>query len=247
MNRKRCEVRDFTLIELPVVSRVKSRTFTLIELLVVIAIIGILASMLLPALSMAKKSAGRIQCASNMKTAATSVQLYANAFDSYIVQFSGTIVEWSIDHKLWMQYLGYLKMGYPSKLSGLSREMAPYQCPEVPRSVYTNSDKGYYCWTFNQYSAYNSNSTNWKNFRSIHTPSGTLFLADVADTTNPKTFNYGYLLYSNPETNTTRARITARHGGRTANILYFDGHVDTGFNPFDAPKNDHTVFWRGER
>ena len=58
---------------------VKRTRFTLIELLVCIAIIGILASLLLPVLSRAKYSAKLVVCMNNLKQVGTGFYMYADA------------------------------------------------------------------------------------------------------------------------------------------------------------------------
>ena len=56
--------------------RLCSGAFTLIELLVVIAIIGVLAALLLPALTRGKSAAQRVECASNLRQLGVATHLY---------------------------------------------------------------------------------------------------------------------------------------------------------------------------
>ena len=55
--------------------------FTLIELLIVIAIIGVLASILLPALARSRENARRMSCLSNMSQIGAAIWMYAQEND----------------------------------------------------------------------------------------------------------------------------------------------------------------------
>jgi prepilin-type N-terminal cleavage/methylation domain-containing protein len=70
----------------------KTRGFTLVELLVVIAVIAILAGLLLPALTSAKRSGQGAYCLNNLKQLQLGWQLYTDDFHQNVPPITDTVM-----------------------------------------------------------------------------------------------------------------------------------------------------------
>jgi prepilin-type N-terminal cleavage/methylation domain-containing protein len=94
---------------------ITKRAFTLMELLVVIAVIGILAALLFPALSGAKKTAKRTTCLNNLKQINLGVHMYADDHNNVLSLVSTNHAPdiWT-DYKDWMKsYVGLSGATFP--------------------------------------------------------------------------------------------------------------------------------------
>ena len=214
---------------------VRRFAFTLVELLVVVAIIGILVSLLLPAVQFARESARRMQCQNNLKQISLAVHHY---HDSLKLLPPGDTSGNLAGTSAFTAILPFLELGntvqfydftkgnsHPANQQVVSQRLPVYICPScvflrgVPISGCDANDRapGTY--------AFCSGSTNpWSgvspsgppnNGAIVYPPSGTTTLGSIIDGTS-NTFLGGesdwgfpdYLFTSGPCAGQVRAGFT---------------------------------------
>jgi prepilin-type N-terminal cleavage/methylation domain-containing protein len=92
----------------------RGRGFTLVELLVVIAIIGILVSLLLPAVQNAREAARRTQCMNNQRQITLALHQYHDTYKSFP---PGVLGGWG--HSWTAHILGQIGTGEPVRADPL--------------------------------------------------------------------------------------------------------------------------------
>ena len=135
--------------------------FTLVELLVVIAVVGILVALLLPAVQAARESARRIQCVNNLKQIGIACQNYHEAIRSFPPGYcaAGPYVDGATDttpgwgwtalilpymeqRSVYEGMMFTLPIEHPANAKAVQTRIAPYLCPSdiAPQTPYPVPD-----------------------------------------------------------------------------------------------------------
>lgn len=112
------------------------RGFTLVELLVVIAIIGVLISLLLPAVQSAREAARRMSCGNNLKQIGLAMHVYANTFGDMLPNTGWPGTTYPNDHSPLARLLPHLEQANLQELIDFNIELGHPGKEDLPADLW---------------------------------------------------------------------------------------------------------------
>ncbi|MCM8534075.1 MAG: type II secretion system GspH family protein [Lentisphaeraceae bacterium] len=199
------------------------KKFTLIELLAVVAIIGILSSILLPSLGQAREKTRQAVCISNLKQIGVGLFLYTSESKSFLPE--GVSYGQFSNYKsssVWLPKFLAVHMGMPTPSDDLNN-FPLLNCPSFTKSI-SGSDQG---WTV-QFGTYGRASDASKYFGEINVYSSKTISAvespseenSLAEVTSVE---LGEGIWGG---NLTSPRHGFRGGAHLKTMLFYDGHAE---------------------
>lgn len=207
--------------------------FTIVELLVVIAIIALLAALLFPAVSGARKKSQTASCASNLRQIGVANLLFASNHNNWCVPlayYGGAKYDqrwfWESNPEFWTL------CGMGDIVSNKwDRSKWKLRCPAtpMPSPAIRNSFNGYGINTAGNLWNWTWSWQGWHLGRVV-TPSRTVFMADATDNRISWKADHGtrysyWQAWGEDGSTWNYQRIAYRHN-EGANSLFFDGHVE---------------------
>lgn len=190
----------------------KKQKFTLIELLVVIAIIAILASMLLPALNMAREKAKQISCTNNLKQLGTGMVFYNSSYDDYLVSYDNGAVGAAAATRFWYTNIAtMIDKNIAHHNDFVTRKPAFFTCPSLVEKGWTYADLAY---GYNTYLGYYPSRSQKFKVTQVRRPSK---IPMFADSDGDK--SYDSIIGA------TNQEIGIRHNLGSP-VTYVDGHCE---------------------
>ena len=228
--------------------------FTLIELLVVISIIAILASLLMPAISMVRDSALSTTCKNRLRQMFLANESYASDWEGAGVSgvlwdSSGTLLQWWPGN---FEYWSRLD-NKPAPGFGYQQVEKRFYCPKafydpatptITRSYGLNFGQSWFYWNYTLdpdrpgfgYGTPGLECT--VIFSKVPKPSACFMFGD-STTWNPRRDGVKYPGYEPPPT----LSLAPRHRS-TANFVFFDGHVEGRAESSYLPLTYDDAFWQ---
>jgi prepilin-type processing-associated H-X9-DG protein/prepilin-type N-terminal cleavage/methylation domain-containing protein len=201
---------------------------TLVELIVVIAVVGILAALLLPTAAGARSRSRRMQCAHNLKSLGESLAVFsaeaAGTFPDVYYQFSGSggTYDVTLRNSAADSFFRYVD---PDAL------LCPYDNDTDPFNVTVKDGKGNDAQVRTSY-AYNiALPTMYRNISRVSRTANIVSFYDGDASTVVGTWQ--------PAPGWSGPTVRARHSNGLANYLFVDGHVE------ELPGIDETLAFNG--